>query len=378
MGNTDYRTFTERKNMKTRLFLRYLAASTLGLLAMNANANQEVRIYNWSDYIDKSTVSDFEKETGIKVIYDVYDSNDILEAKLLAGHSGYDIVFPSANFMSRQIKANIFQPLQKDKLPNKKHIWEFIAEKVKPFDPDNQYSVNYMWGTTGLGINKKKIKEVAPDVPLDSWEILFNPKYAKKVAKCGIYMLDNTDEMIPAALNYQGKDPNSHDIKDLKAAREVLDPIRPYITKFSNSDFSDALANGDICLAIGYSGDVLQAAERAVEAKNGVEVSYVIPKEGAKLWFDQMVILADAPNVDNAHKFINYILKPEIIAKSSNYVYYANGNKDAPKFMDKEIIEDTAIYPNEETMKKLYVNTAYTPRQQKIITRMWTKFKADK
>ncbi len=364
--------------MKTTLTSKYLITALLGLLAINANAGNEVRIYNWSDYIDQSTVKDFEQETGIKVIYDVYDSNDILEAKLLAGHSGYDIVFPSANFMSRQIKAGIFQPLQQDKLPNKKHIWAFIAEKVKPFDPDNKYSINYMWGTTGLGINEKKIKAVAPDAPLDSWEILFNPKYAKQVAKCGIYMLDNTDEMIPAALNYQGKDPNSHDIKDLKATREVLDPIRPYITKFSNSDFSDALANGDICLAIGYSGDVLQAAERAVEAKNGVEISYVIPKEGAKLWFDQMVILADAPNVDNAHQFINYILKPEVIAKSSNYVYYANGNKDAAKFMDKEITGDTSIYPGEETLKKLYVNTAYTPRQQKIITRMWTKFKAGK
>ncbi len=364
--------------MKIKLLSRFFAAATLSLSATMAFAGEEVRIYNWSDYIDESTIRDFEKETGIKVIYDVYDSNDILEAKLLAGHSGYDIVFPSANFMSRQIKANIFQPLQKDKLPNKKHIWDFIAEKVKPFDPDNKYSINYMWGTTGLGINEAKIKEVAPDAPLDSWEMLFNPKYAKQIAKCGIYMLDNTDEMIPAALNYQGKNPNSHDMKDLKAAREVLDPVRPYIKKFSNSDFSDALANGDICLAMGYSGDVLQAADRAAEAKNGIEISYVIPKEGAKLWFDQMVILSDAPNVDNAHKFIDYILRPDVIAKSSNYVYYANGNKDAPEFMDKEITEDTSIYPNEETMKKLYVNTAYTPRQQKAITRMWTKFKANK
>ncbi len=323
-------------------------------------------------------VRDFEKETGIKVIYDVYDSNDILEAKLLAGHSGYDIVFPSANFMSRQIKANIFQPLQKDKLTNKQHIWEFIAEKVKPFDPDNQYSINYMWGTTGLGINEEKIKAVAPDVPLDSWEMFFNPKYAQQIAKCGIYSLDTTDEMIPAALNYQGKNPNSHDMKDLKGVLDVLKPIRPYITKFSNSDFIDALANGDICLAIGYSGDVIQAAGRAREAKNGVKIKYVIPKEGAKLWFDQMVILSDAPNVDNAHKFIDYMLRPEVIAKSSNYVFYANGNKDAKKFMDKAVTGDKSIYPDKVTMDKLYVNTTYTPRQQKVITRLWTKFKASK
>ncbi len=357
---------------------KILITALLGLLTATVQAGEEVRIYNWSDYIDEGSVAAFEKETGIKVVYDVYDSNDILEAKLLAGNSGYDIVFPSANFMSRQIKAGIFQPLQKDKLSNTRHIWDFIAEKLKPFDPDNKYSINYMWGTTGLGMNEAKIKAVAPDAPLDSWEILFNPKYAKQVAKCGIYMLDNTDEMIPAALNYQGKDPNSHDMKDLKGVTEVLDPIRPYITKFSNSEFSDAMANGDICLAIGYSGDVLQAAERAVEAKNGVEISYVIPKEGAKLWFDQMVILSDAPNVDNAHKFIDYMLRPEVIAKSSDYVYYANGNKDAVKFMDKEVTSDPSIYPDEETMKKLYVNTAYTPRQQKVVTRLWTKFKATK
>ncbi|PID63704.1 MAG: spermidine/putrescine ABC transporter substrate-binding protein PotF [Gammaproteobacteria bacterium] len=356
----------------------YLLTALLGLFTANAQAGEEVRIYNWSDYIDQNSVAEFEKETGIKVIYDVYDSNDILEAKLLAGNSGYDIVFPSANFMSRQIKAGVFQPLQKDKLTNKKHIWEFIADKVKPFDPDNKYSINYMWGTTALGINEAKIKEVAPDAPLDSWEMLFNPKYAEKIAKCGIYVLDTTDEMVPAALNYQGKDPNSHDMKDLKGFTKALEPVRPYIKKFSNSDFIDGLANGDICLAVGYSGDVIQAAGRADEAKNGVKVKYVIPKEGAKLWFDQMAILADAPNVDNAHKFIDYMLKPEVIAKSSDYVFYANGNKDAREFMDKAVTGDPAIYPDEATMKKLYVNTTYTPRQQKTITRLWTKFKASK
>ncbi len=364
------------KNIKS--LKKHTAIVMLGLFAASAQAGEEVRIYNWSDYIDQNSVAEFEKETGIKVVYDVYDSNDILEAKLLAGNSGYDIVFPSANFMSRQIKAGVFQPLQKDKLTNKKYIWEFIADKIKPFDPDNKYSINYMWGTTGFGINEAKIKEVAPDAPLDSWEMLFNPKYAEKIAKCGIYVLDTTDEMVPAALNYQGKDPNSHDMKDLKGFTEAFKPIRPYIKKFSNSDFIDALANGDICLAVGYSGDVIQAAGRAADAKNGVKIKYVIPKEGAKLWFDQMAILADAPNVDNAHKFIDYMLKPEVIAKSSDYVFYANGNKDAREFMSKEVTGDPAIYPDEETMKNLYVNTTYTPRQQKTITRLWTKFKASK
>lgn len=364
-----------KKIMQLGIVLSVAAAASV---TMNtAVAAEEVRIYNWSDYIDESILSDFEKATGIKPIYDVFDSDELLEAKLLAGKSGYDVVFPSSIFMGRQIQAKLFQPLQKDKLPNRKHIWDFVAKHLETYDPGNQYSVNYMWGTTGLGINAEKIKAVAPDAPLDSWAMLFDPQYAEKIAQCGIYMLDVPDDILAAVLNYQGKDPATQDKAMLLSTKETLDKIRPYIKKFTSSSFSiDALANGDICLAVGYSGDIFIAADRAKEAKNGVTVDFIIPKEGAQLWFDQMVIPADAPNADNAHAFINYMLQPEVIAKASNYVFYANGNKEATAFMDKAITENNAIYPKAETLNKLYTKKLSTPRVQKAITRMWTTFKA--
>lgn len=353
------------------------AAAVTMNTAVAADANKgEVRVYNWSDYIEESILSDFEKDTGIKIVYDVFDSDELLEAKLLAGKSGYDVVFPSSSFMGRQIQAKLFQPLQQDKLPNRKHVWDFVAKNLETYDPGNQYSVNYMWGTTGLGINEAKIKAVAPDAPLDSWAMLFDPQYAEKIAQCGIYVLDVPDEIVPAALAYEGKDPATHDKATLLGSKNTLDKIRPYIKQFSNSSYIDALANGDICLAVGYSGDIIQAADRALEAKNGVEVSYVIPKEGAQLWFDQMVIPADAPNVDNAHTFINYLMQPSVIAKASDYVFYANGIKDSIPLISKEISEDKTIYPDQATMDKLFTKILYQPRLQKAINRMWTNFKA--
>ncbi len=353
-------------------------AATFNTATAADKANGEVRVYNWSDYIDESILADFETQTGIKVIYDVFDSDELLEAKLLAGRSGYDVVFPSSGFMGRQIQAKLFQPLQQDKLPNKRHIWSFVADKLKTYDPDNRYSVNYMWGTTGLGINAEKIKAVAPDAPLDSWALLFDPKYAEKIATCGIYVLDVPDEMLPAALAYQQKDPNTHDKKALLATKSLFAAIRPYIKKFTNSGYIDALANGDICLAVGYSGDVMQAADRAAEAKNGVEVTYVIPKEGAQLWFDQMVIPVDAPNVDNAHAFINYLMTPEVIAKATNYVYYPNGIEASIPLIDKAIVEDKTIYPDDATLKTLFTKKLYAPRLQRALTRLWTQIKAGK
>ena len=347
--------------------------------AVAADTNKgEVSIFNWSDYIEESILKDFEKDTGIKIIYDVFDSDEILEAKLLAGKSGYDIVFPSSSFMGRQIQARLFQKLQKNKLPNKKYIWDFVAKHLETYDPGNQYSVNYMWGTTGLGINKEKIKEIVPDAPMDSWALIFDPKYAKKIAKCGIYILDVPDEIVPAVLAYEGKDPATHDKVALLETKKILDSIRPYIKQFSNFSYIDALANGDICLAVGYSGDIIQAGDRAIEANNGVKISYVIPKEGAQLWFDQMVIPADAPNPDNAHVFINYMMNPKIIAKASNYVFYANGIKDSIPLIDKAITEDKTIYPDQATFDKLFTKVLYQPKLQKSINRMWTNMKAKK
>ncbi|WP_343039158.1 polyamine ABC transporter substrate-binding protein [Propylenella binzhouense] len=338
-----------------------------------AQGDKVVHVYNWSDYIDEEILSDFTKETGIEVVYDVFDSNEILETKLLAGGTGYDVVVPSAEFLARQIQAGVFQKLDKSKLPNLVNVWPEIAERVAVYDPDNAYSVNYMWGTTGVGYNVAKIQERMPDAPVNSWDMVFKPEVIAKFADCGVQLLDAPAEIFPAALSYLGLNPDSRDPADIDKATELLLSIRPYVQKFHSSEYINALANGDICLAVGYSGDVLQARDRAEEAGQGVEVAYSIPKEGAMMWFDQMAIPADAPHPDAAHAFINYMLKPEVAAKASNYVFYANGNKASQPLLDKEVLEDTAIYPDEETVKKLFTKLPYDPKTQRLVTRAWTK-----
>lgn len=335
-----------------------------------------VNVYNWSDYIDETTLKDFEKETGIKVVYDVFDSNDILETKLLAGSSGYDVVVPSASFLTRQIKAGVFQKLDKSKLDNYKHMWDTVIKQLDQYGPLNDYSVNYLWGTTGLGYNESKIKKRMPDAPVDSLAMIFDPKVAEKFADCGIHILDAADEIIPAALAYIGEDPDSKDKAVIAKAEAVLAAVRPYIQKFHSSEYINALANGDICLAIGWSGDVFQARDRASEAKNGVEVKYSIPKEGALMWFDQMAIPKGAPHADNAHAFINYMMRPEVIAKTTDYVVYANGNKSSQKLIDPEVLNDPAVYPTTEVLKTLYIATPYAPKVQRVVTRLWTKIKS--
>jgi len=332
-----------------------------------------VNVYNWSDYIDEEVLANFTKETGIKVVYDVFDSNEILETKLLAGGSGYDVVVPTASFLSRQIQAGVFQKLDKAKLSNIGNVWSMIAERTAVYDPGNAYSINYMWGTTGFGYNVAKIKEIMPDAPVDSWDMLFNPDIVSKFADCGVHVLDAPAEVIPAALNYLGLDPRSSSADDIAKAEELLLKIRPFVQKFHSSEYINALANGDICLAVGYSGDVLQARDRAAEAEQGVEVAYVIPKEGALMWFDQMAIPADAPHPDAAHKFINYILRADVIAKATNYVYYANGNEASYSMLEEDVTSDPAIYPDDATMKKLYTTLAYDPKTQRLITRSWTR-----
>ncbi|MFC5991838.1 polyamine ABC transporter substrate-binding protein [Limoniibacter endophyticus] len=344
--------------------------------------SREVKIYNWSDYIDNSIIEDFTKETGIKVTYDVFDSNEIVETKLLAGGSGYDIVVPTANFLERQIQAGVFQKLDKSKLPNLSHMWDVITERVAAYDPGNEYAIDYMWGTTGLGYNVEKLKEVAdanPDVKAalgpdgkPTWDILFKPEVAAKFKDCGIHVLDSATDVLPSVLNYLGLDPNTTNAEDLKKVEETLVAIRPSIRKFHSSEYINALANGDICLALGYSGDVFQARDRAAEADRGVSIDYSIPPTGAQMWFDVMAIPADAKNVEEAHEFLNYIMRPEVIAKASNYVFYANGNKASQEFLDKEILEDTAIYPPEETMDKLFTVKPLDPRTQRVVTRLWT------
>ena len=353
-------------------------AAVLSLIAGSAMAQDRVvNVFNWSDYIDESILEDFTKETGIKVVYDVFDSNEILETKLLAGGTGYDVVVPTGSFLSRQIKAGVFEKLDKSKLTNLKNMWKEIEERVQKYDPGNEYSINYMWGTTGIGYNVDKVKAaLGEDAPVDSWDIVFKPENISKLKDCGVFLLDAPTELIPASLKYLGMDPDSKDPAEIEKAGELLKTIRPYIQKFHSSEYINALANGDICLAVGWSGDVLQARDRAAEADNGVTVEYSIPKEGALMWFDQMAIPADAPHKAEALEFLNFIMRPEIMAKASNYVYYANGNKASQQFLNEDVIGDPAIYPSEETVKNLYTVTAYPPKVNRVVTRTWTAVKS--
>ncbi len=353
-----------------------IGAAAMAALMVGANAaDRVVNIYNWSDYIDESVLADFTKETGIKVVYDVFDSNEILETKLLAGGTGYDIVVPSGTFLARQIGAGVFQKLDKSKLPNLKNMWDEVEKRTVSYDPGNAYSINYMWGTTGIGYNAAKVKAALGDVPVDSWALIFKPENLAKLKDCGVHMLDAPTEMLPAALNYLGKNPDSRDRAELAEAAKVLEGIRPFVQKFHSSEYINALANGDICVAVGWSGDIFQARDRADEAKNGVEISYAIPKEGALMWFDQMAIPADAKHVEEAHLFLDYIMRPEVIAKATNYVYYANGNKASQPLLEKDIIEDPAVYPDAATSAKLYTLQPYDPKTTRVITRAWTKIK---
>ncbi|MDN2580223.1 polyamine ABC transporter substrate-binding protein [Aquibium sp. ELW1220] len=352
-----------------------LAATALAALVSSGAWAQDrtVNVYNWSDYIDDSILEDFTKETGIKVVYDVFDSNEILETKLLAGGTGYDVVVPTGTFLARQIQAGVFQKLDKSKLPNLSNMWDVVSDRTAKYDPGNDYSINYMWGTTGIGYNVNKVQDALGIEKIDSWDVVFNPEMIAKLADCGVYMLDAPAEMIPAALNYLGLDPNSTSPDDLGKAEELLLSIRPSIRKFHSSEYINGLANGDICLAVGWSGDMFQARDRAAEADQGVAIDYSIPKQGAQMWFDQMAIPADAPHTEEAHEFLNYMMRPEVIAKASNYVFYANGNAASKDLLDEEVIGDPAVYPDDETMNKLFTTVPLDARTQRLVTRIWTR-----
>ncbi|MCH2067055.1 MAG: polyamine ABC transporter substrate-binding protein [Shimia sp.] len=359
--------------MKTS-FIALAASLAIGATAATA---EEVRVYNWSDYIDEELLTKFQDETGIKLIYDVFDSNDVLETKMLAGNSGYDVVVPSGTFLQRQIAAGAFQKLDKSKLSNSGNMWDVIADRTSSYDPGNEYSINYMWGTTGIGVNVGKVKEVlGEDAPVGSLALIFDPANMEKLASCGVHVLDAADEMIPAALAYLGEDPDSHNPDVIAKTEPLFTAIAPYIQKFHSSEYINALANGDICVAVGWSGDILQARDRADEAENGVEIAYNAPSEGALMWFDQMAIPADAPNAEAAHKFLNFIMDAQNMADASNYVYYANGNKASQPLLEEDVIGDPAIYPDEATLENLYTTSPYPPKVQRVVTRMWTKIKS--
>jgi putrescine transport system substrate-binding protein len=352
-------------------------AAVIALSSLSAVAEERtVNFYNWSNYMAPGVLEDFTRQTGIKVVYDTFDANETLETRLLAGKSGYDVVVPTAYFLQRQIKAGVFQKLDKSKLPGLVNAWPAVTERLAVYDPGNQYAANYMWGTTGIGYNVKMAQKVlGADARIDSWDMVFKPENLAKFRDCGVHMLDSADDIFPAALSYLGLDPNSTRLDDLEKAAELLVKIRPSVRKFHSSEYLSALATGEICLVVGWSGDILQARSRAAEANNGVEIGYAIPKEGAQMFFDNLAIPADAKNVSEAYELIDYLYRPEVAAKNSNFLSYANGNLASQKFIDPKILGDQNIYPDQATLAKLFVITARDPATQRIINRLWTRVK---
>src|SRR5258707_5258128 len=363
--------------MRRAIRFALVAAATMAITPAAAQPKERVvNVYNWSDYMAPGVVEDFSKETGIKARYDTFDSNDTLETKLLAGKSGYDVVVPTAYFLERQIKAGIFQKLDKAKLPNLANMWPEITQRLASYDPGNAYAVNYMWGTTGIGYNVKKAREaLGGDGKIDNWDIIFKPENLAKFKDCGVYMLDSSDDILSAALHYLGLDPNSTKEAELQKAADLVTKIRPSVRKFHSSEYVNLLASRAICLVVGFSGDIKQAQKRAAEAKNGVDIAYAIPKEGAQLWFDNLAIPRDARNVAEAYVFINYLQKPEVAAKNSDYIAYANGNLASQPLIDKSILDDTTIYPDEAVMSRLYTIKAHDPKTERLMNRMWTRIK---
>src|SRR5215475_9459303 len=355
------------------------AATALGLLlavvtVQSPAAARVINFYNWSDYIDPTVIEEFTKTTGITVKYDTFDSNDILETKLLAGNSGYDVVVPTGHFLERQIRAGVFQKLDKAKLSNLVNAWDEIARRLSAYDPGNQYAVNYMWGTTGIGYNVKHAAAIlGPQGRIDSWDTVFRPEAIAKFKDCGVHMLDSSDDVMSEALHYLGLAPNSDKPAELEKAADLLSKVRPYVRKFHSSEYLNALASGEICLVLGFSGDIKQAQKRAAEARNGVEIGYSIPMQGAQLWFDNLAIPKDAKNVAEAHAFIDYLLRADVAAKNSNFISYANGNAASRPLIDKAIIEDKTIYPDDATMKTLYTIQSHDPKTLRLMNRLWTK-----
>ena len=332
-------------------------------------------VYNWSDYIAETTIADFEARTGIKVTYDVFDSNEVLETKLLSGNTGYDIVVPSSTFLQRQIQAGVFRKLDKRKLPNLANMNLEIMKLVAEQDPGNEHSIVYMWGTTGIGYNRELVKKALGTDMIDGWEAVFDPAIAQKLAKCGITMLDSATDVVESALIYLGHDPNSEDRADLAAAEELLTKVRPYVRYFHASQYINDLATGEICVSLGWSGDVIQARDRAAEAEAPVDIAYAIPKQGAMLWFDTLAIPADAPHPDNAHAFLNFLMEPEVIAGVSNYVAFANANAAALQFVDDEVKSDPSIYPTPEVMKNLHPDIVESQEFSRDLNRAWTRIR---
>ncbi|MET0295589.1 MAG: polyamine ABC transporter substrate-binding protein [Phenylobacterium sp.] len=332
-----------------------------------------LRIYNWSDYIDPALLEQFTKQTGIKVIYDTFDSNEVLETKVLQGDIGYDLVVPSNSNLPRYIAAGAVEPLQKDKLSGLGNLRPELMKQMEPFDPGAKYAIPYMWGTIGIGYNAEAIAKRLPGETVDSWAFALDPRKLAKLKDCGVYFLDASEDMYAITLKWLGKDPNSKDLKDYAAATDALLVARPFVRKFHSSEYINALANGDICLAIGYSGDIFQAAARAEEAGGKVKVAYAIPKEGTQVWFDLFVIPKGAPNPAAAYQFLDFMLRPQVIAQASNFTSYANANQAATPLVKAEVRDNPNIYPTPEVFDRLFVTTAKDPALLREVNRQWTR-----
>ena len=377
---------------RCRGLLRLAALATAGLCLLSACSGKRdgaaaspgqpadeakvLNVYNWSDYIAPDTITRFEKETGIKVNYDVYDTNEVLETKLLTGHSGYDVVVPSAFFLERQAREGVFLALDKTKLSNYHHLDPDLLQRLKLNDPDNRYGIPYMWQATGIGYNVDKVRAaLGPDAPLDSWALVFDPKNAEKLQACGITFVDSPPEVLDSAQIYLGIDPNSERLEDLAAAEELVKRVRPFIRYFHSSQYINDLANGEVCVSIGYTGDVLQARDRAQEAGNGVKIAYTVPKEGAIFEADLLAIPADAPHPDNAHKFLNYIMQPDVVAEISTYKKYPSGNLSAIPLLPPTIRDDQAIYPPADVRTRFKDHRAESLTYTRYENRAWTRIR---
>ena len=357
--------------------MKAIALLPLMLVASISQAAETVKIYNWSDYIAPDTTKNFQKETGIGFTYDVYDSNETLDGKLMTGKSGYDVVFPSNHFMARQIQGGALKKLDKSQLPNWKNLNPVLLKALENNDPGNAHGFPYLWGSTGIGYNIDKVKAVLGDnAPVDSWDLIFKPENMAKLQKCGVAILDNGPELLPPALNYLGLPHHSKKPEDYKKAEDLLMKVRPYVAYFHSSKYTADLANGDICVAVGYSGDVMQAQSRAKEAGKNIDIRYLIPKEGVNLWFDMLAIPKDAGNTANAHTLINYLLRPEVIAPISDYVGYANPNKDATPLMDPKVSGNPGIYPGDDVINHTFVSADLPENIQRLMTREWNRIKS--
>src|SRR5882724_1751575 len=353
-----------------------LIAALAALAAAPAFGQGQVNVYNWSDYIAEDQLKNFEKDTGIKVNYTTYDSNEILEAKLRAGRSGYDVVVPTASpFFVRQLAAGLYQPLDKTKLKNWKNLDPEILASLAKYDPGNAHALPWMWGTTGIGYNVDAIRKRLPDAPVDSLKMVFDPAVVSKFADCGVMLLDSATDVFPAALKYLGLDPDSKKTEDLAKAADVVKAVRPYVRKFHSSEYINALAGGDICLALGYSGDIFQARDRAAKARDKQDIGYAIPREGSLLWIDVAAIPKDAPDPDNALRFLDFLLEPKVAAASSELTGYANANTAATALLPKDISGNPLIYPPADVRAKFYTISAGNAEQTRERTRLWTTVK---